>query len=148
MSLEWLLLGLRLSATIILYTFLGVAFYILWRELKQAAAQIVVPAGAVDQLRVVKAPTGQAFTAGEALPLQFVTLIGRAPENTIVVNDDGVSSRQARLYRKNGGWWLEDLGHKNGTKLNRLPLSKTTPLTHGDLIQIGNVWFRLETMTE
>jgi hypothetical protein len=43
MSLEWILLGLRLAATIILYTFLGLAFYLIWRELKQAQAQTVLP---------------------------------------------------------------------------------------------------------
>ena len=43
MSLEWILLGLRLVATVILYTFLGLAFYLIWRELKQAQAQAGLP---------------------------------------------------------------------------------------------------------
>jgi hypothetical protein len=35
-SLEWILLGLRVVAAVILYSFLGIAFYLIWRELKYA----------------------------------------------------------------------------------------------------------------
>jgi pSer/pThr/pTyr-binding forkhead associated (FHA) protein len=149
-SLDWILLGLRLLATIILYIFLGLAFYLIWRDLKQAQDQqsVVSPPQATDQLRVIAAAEGQPLVAGQTLPLQPAILLGRNPENTIVINDANALTDQVRLSQKNGVWWLEDLGGENGTRLNHLPLSKPTPLSNGDIIEIGEVCFRLETTVQ
>jgi pSer/pThr/pTyr-binding forkhead associated (FHA) protein len=145
MNLEWILLGFRILATIILYTFLGLAFYIIWRDLKRAGAKIDSQSEGVHQLRVTVAPDNNTLVVGDTLPLQPITLLGRAPENTIVIRQVAVSARHARLSWENGGWWLEDLGSRNGTTLNELPLSKPTPLTDGDIIGIGETQFLLET---
>ena len=145
MSLEWILLGLRILATVILYTFLGVAFYIIWRELKQLESQAKSYPRPAYQLRVVAATEDQPLAVGETLPLQPITVLGRAAENTIVVTDDSASSAHARLHREDGVWWLEDLGSRTGTMLNDSPLSQPTPLTEGDIIGIGNLRFMLES---
>jgi hypothetical protein len=139
-SLEWILLGLRLVAAVILYSFLGIAFYLIWRELKQAAA----PPQLKYQLRVLAANGNEAWGVGEALPLQPVTLLGRDAKNTIVLHDASASARHACLSQTGGGWWLENLDSNNGTTLNELPLSKPTPLTEGDIIGIGSLRFKLE----
>jgi len=39
MNFDWILLGLRILATIILYAFLGVAFYIIWQDLKKESKE-------------------------------------------------------------------------------------------------------------
>jgi pSer/pThr/pTyr-binding forkhead associated (FHA) protein len=149
-SLDWILLGLRLLATIILYIFLGIAFYLIWRDLKQAQDQqfVVPPPRATDQLRVIAAAEGQPLVVGQALPLRPEMLLGRGPENAIVVNEANTLTDQVRLSQKNGVWWLEDLGSEKGTRLNNLPLSKPTPLSNGDIIEMGQVCFRLETVAE
>ena len=145
MSLEWILLGLRVLATMVLYTFLGVAFYIIWRELKQLESQTTPQAQTSYQLRVLAAAEDQSLAVGETLPLQPITVLGRADENTIVLKDGSASTVHARLRRENGVWWLEDLGSRTGTMLNELPLSKPTPLSEGDVIGIGKLRLRLET---
>jgi pSer/pThr/pTyr-binding forkhead associated (FHA) protein len=147
-SLDWILLGLRILATVILYSFLGLAFYIIWRDLKSTEAQMSRQPELSHQLRVLAPTEDQSLLAGELLPLQPVTLVGRDPDSTIVLNDTSASVRHARISREGGIWWLEDLGSRNGTLLNDLPLSKPTHLTDGDIIGIGNVRFRLETVTE
>ena len=143
-SLDWILLGLRLLSTAILYAFLGFAFYIIWRDLKQANPTNVRAEVALCQLRVVTAGDEQLLKTGQLLPLQPVTILGQDPNNTIVINDTAASNRHARISRENGGWWLEDLGSKNGTMLNELPASKPTTLVNGDVIGIGQVRFRVE----
>ncbi len=148
MNLDWTLLGLRLLATVILYSFLALAFYIIWRDLKQAQAQTIAPPQATDQLRVVAAAKGQPLVVGQTLPLQSAVLLGCDPENTVVVNDAAMLTRYARLSRKNGVWWLEDLGEQNGIRLNNSPLSEPTPLSNGDIIELSNVCFRLEIKDE
>jgi pSer/pThr/pTyr-binding forkhead associated (FHA) protein len=144
-SLDWILLGLRVLSTLILYSFLGVAFFVIWRDLRVTESQrISVDSATTDQLRVIIAGD-ESLAVGMALPLQPVTLLGRAPENTIVLADDSISVRHARLSRRNGAWWLEDLGGQGGTVLNRLVLSKPTAVVHGDIIEVGSFCFRLET---
>ena len=93
---------------------------------------------------VVAAPEDKSLVVGETLPLQPLTIVADHAENTIVLRDGSTSTRQARLRRENGVWWLEDLGSGNGTMLNELPLSKPTPLAEGDIIGIGNLRLRLE----
>jgi hypothetical protein len=144
-SLDWILLGFRVVTTIILYTFLGLAFYVIWRDLKQAERQAATELPASYQLRVVSPANDQSLVAGETIPLYPVTFLGRDPDNTIVLTDPSASGRHACLSRENGVWWLEDLGSRNGTILNDLPLTRPTPLTDNDLIGIGNLRFRLES---
>jgi pSer/pThr/pTyr-binding forkhead associated (FHA) protein len=84
----------------------------------------------------------------EIFPLQPVTLLGRDANNTIVIPDSAASARHARLSRENGVWWLEDLGSKNGTLLNELPLSRPTTIEPGDVIGIGDLRLVLEVTME
>jgi hypothetical protein len=142
-SLDWILLGLRLVTTIILYSFLGVAFYIIWRDLKQMVPdREQLPAS--HYLRVIAPVDSPAPAVNETLPLQPVTLLGRDPDNTIILNDSSASGHHARLVQENGVWWLEDLGSRNGTMLNDLKLAKPAPLAEGDVIGIGLLRLRLE----
>ncbi|MFN8453732.1 MAG: FHA domain-containing protein [Anaerolineae bacterium] len=145
MSLEWILLGLRIVATVILYTFLGVAFYIVWRSLKQAEQESLAERAPASHLRVMAVNGTRAFNVGEILPLQPVTWVGSDAQNTIVLPEATVSARHARLREARGVWWLEDLGSRSGTLLNDLPLAKPTPLADGDIIGIGAARFKLET---
>ena len=146
MSLEWTLFGLRVVAAVILYSFLGIAFYIIWRDVTAAAAsyadrpQINNVAG---HLRVVATP-GDPLTVGQIVYLNHEILLGQGPDNTIVLHDASVSAQHARLHQIDGVWWLEDLGSRHGTRLNTAPISEPTPLAEGDLIEIGRSCFRVE----
>ena len=143
LSLDWILLGLRILTTMILYTFLGVAFYIIWRDLKERVPDLnQLPVS--HHLRVIAPTVDEVLATHETLPLQPITLLGRDPDNTIVLNDTSASGRHARLIQAGGVWWLEDLGSRNGTMLNELKLAKPTPLAEGDIIGIGSLRLRLE----
>ncbi len=145
MSLEWILLGLRLLTTLILYTFLGLAFYLIWQDLKRVTGQkIRMRSDPAYHLRVMASAGEPSIVVGDMLPLQPVTVLGCAPDSTIVLGDASIAARHACLFQENGVWWLEDLGSERGTLLNDLLLSKPTTLAQGDLIGIGNVCFRFE----
>ena len=141
MSLAWFLLGLRILATIILYTFLGVAFFIVWRDLKQTAAQQNPQPASQDLLRAVADKTR---SEEQTWLLKDVTWLGRAPINTVVLEGQTIAARHACLHRQNGMWWLEDLGSPQGTRLNKSPVSQATLVAYGDEIEIGNYCLRLE----
>jgi pSer/pThr/pTyr-binding forkhead associated (FHA) protein len=77
--------------------------------------------------------------AGTTIPLndQPIT-IGRAPDSTIVLDDDYVSHHHARIAPDAKGRWLvEDLGSTNGTYVDRQRISGPTPVTTGTPIRIG-----------
>lgn len=65
--------------------------------------------------------------------------IGRAPENSIPIADGSVSSKHARLYQKDGGFFLEDLGSRNGSYVNGERVAEPRLLADGDLVRFGKV---------
>ena len=62
---------------------------------------------------------------------QAPILIGRAPECTLVLEDDFASGRHARLSLQQGTWMVEDLGSTNGTFLGRNRVQAPTPVSTG-----------------
>jgi two-component system cell cycle response regulator len=48
-----------------------------------------------------------------------------------------VSQNHARIVRRDGRLWLEDLGSTNGTYLNTKAVSAPSVLHRGDRIQVG-----------
>jgi sigma-B regulation protein RsbU (phosphoserine phosphatase) len=64
--------------------------------------------------------------------------IGRAPENRIVLTDSSVSRQHARLFSREDAWWVEDLGSKNGTKVNGNLIEGPKRLKPGDGVQVGS----------
>ena len=85
-------------------------------------------------------------------------LIGRAPECSLVLDDDYASSRHARLSPapstpdgpEHGGWQIEDLGSTNGTLLSTggrgrgEPLHGASPVAAGAVVRIGRTTLELQ----
>lgn len=91
------------------------------------------PMGAA-RLKVVEPPDRK----GQVFDVTDETKIGRASSCDIALADDSyVSQLHARLYRREGTLFIEDLGSTNGTFLNRKKLSGPVSLRRGDRIQIG-----------
>lgn len=65
------------------------------------------------------------------------TRVGRGDDNTVVLGGDSVSRQHARFFRSDEGVLFEDLGSRNGTKLNGRPLDTATWLQAGDVVEIG-----------
>jgi pSer/pThr/pTyr-binding forkhead associated (FHA) protein len=63
--------------------------------------------------------------------------MGRSQDSTIVIDDDYVSSRHARVFPRDGEWWVEDLGSTNGTYLDRTKVITPTQVKIGVPIRVG-----------
>jgi len=75
---------------------------------------------------------------GANVTLQSEMTIGRAPTCTIVISDDSyVSAVHARIHRRDGAWWVEDLGSTNGTVVNAAKITSPTALRLGDRLGVG-----------
>ena len=70
--------------------------------------------------------------------------IGRAPDSTLVLDDDYASSRHARIAPDgDGGWLVEDLGSTNGTYLGRTRITGPTKLSIGAPVRVGKTVLEL-----
>jgi hypothetical protein len=64
-------------------------------------------------------------------------VLGRAPECELLLDDTYVSQEHARLFGKNGSWYVEDLGSTNGTFVNDQKLAAPAMVQPGDRIRVG-----------
>lgn len=98
-----------------------------------------VPKGAPGRLKVME-PTehrGKAFELGDELT------VGRAAGCQIRIDDTYASQLHARVFRRDGQFFVEDLGSTNGTYLNRRgtqnkeKVAGPLALRTGDRLMIG-----------
>jgi len=64
--------------------------------------------------------------------------LGRAEENDIVLSGDLVSRRHARFHVKGDLLQVEDLGSRNGTRLNGRQLTGMADVSPGDTVTVGD----------
>jgi len=82
-----------------------------------------------------------AFLGAEG-PVQEVRLaqrtrIGRDAGQDFAIPDRGASKEHAVIVQKDGGFWIEDAGSRNGTFVNRKKLEQPHALVEGDELIIG-----------
>ena len=156
----------RLGFLALLWGFVIITVLVLRRDLRQPSdatpgvrptrARAAASSRAPKRARApkpVKAPKVKGSTlvvtegplAGTAIPLtgEQVT-IGRAPDSTIVVDDDYASSRHARIYAAEGAWLVEDLGSTNGTWIDRTRITSPTVLPVGAPLRVGRTTLQLQ----
>ncbi|MBN4049442.1 diguanylate cyclase [bacterium AH-315-N03] len=96
-----------------------------------------------DFKQVLKSPS-QAFlmvlagtnTGHMQKVIESVT-VGRSVNADLRIVDDGASRFHARVFTEDGTTYVEDMGSKNGTRVNGEIVKKRIALRDGDKIQIG-----------
>ena len=74
----------------------------------------------------------------QSFPLQKERMtIGRSRKSDIFLSDQWLSRHHAEIRRGPDGFYLVDLGSKNGTLLNGTPLGEQHRLRSGDVITLG-----------
>lgn len=82
---------------------------------------------------------------GSAYPIGNEITLGRAVTCAIGMPDDTfVSQLHARVFRRDGEVWVEDLGSTNGTHVNGARLTAAQMLMVGDRLQIGSTIFEAQ----
>ncbi len=146
----------------ILYLFFLRVLRAVWVETREpkAAPPVAVPVAAPAAHPAAGAPTaagqpGAGIGNGAVGPEKLVVLspddmkgtefpvggemtVGRAGGCAILLSADTfVSQLHARLFRRDGGLFVEDLGSTNGTFLNGKKVSAPVSVRKGDKIQFG-----------
>ena len=150
MNVEWVLLVLRALAIAVLYGFLAVVVYVIWRDLRSAVRDVPgerqgTTASDLSGRLCVVTDDDDPLPAGGVFVLSSPLTIGRASDNHIVLTDDLVSLRHARIDQRDEEWWLTDLDSRNGTRLNDVIITRPVPLADGDIVSIGPVRLRFES---
>jgi len=115
-----------------------------WTEVKGPSSTVARPtAGARRASPVRRRGTPRLVVVepkdrkGRSYDLRDEQTVGRAAGCQITLDDTYVSQLHARVFNKDGGWFVEDLGSTNGTYLNAKRVSGALALKRGDRIKIG-----------
>lgn len=82
---------------------------------------------------------------GVEYALADFNILGRSPDSSIRLQDNGVSRQHATIRRDGGLYWISDLGSANGSFVNDVAITTARALRHGDRIQLGTCLFAFET---
>jgi len=146
---------LRYSLLLLLYLFILRLFMHMLKDLRDAGreqvsverAGIAAPAEPTVEttsawspgtglLKVIQGIEGF-FPPGHMFTLNGQLTIGRSSENDIAINNPFVSGQHVRIVFKDAGYYLEDLGSRNGTLVNGVRVKKPVLLAEGDQVRIG-----------
>jgi len=143
MTAELVLLIFRVVSGLLLLAFLGGLAWLIYRDMQITAAAIAEQERPYGRLRIIanEAENPPVNTTYALLP---ITSIGRAASNTIVLPDGYASAEHALIIRRQGQWWLEDQGSRNGTLLNEVVVQKAGVISAGDVIAVGGTLLKLE----
>jgi pSer/pThr/pTyr-binding forkhead associated (FHA) protein len=89
--------------------------------------------GGAAQLVIVESPEQR----GQAFPLADELTVGRGGGCAVALRDRMVSQLHARIFRRDGQLFVEDLGSTNGTLLNGKKVSAAVAMRKGDRLQVG-----------
>ncbi|MCB8941186.1 MAG: FHA domain-containing protein [Ardenticatenaceae bacterium] len=143
MSAELLLLIFRILSGLLLLGFLGSIAWLIYRDMQVTASALAEQERPYGRLRII-ANEVEHPAVDSTYPLLPITSIGRAASNNIVLPDGFASAEHALITRREGKWWLEDRGSRNGTLLNDVVLEGTAVISAGDVIAVGGTVLKLE----
>jgi pSer/pThr/pTyr-binding forkhead associated (FHA) protein len=147
---------LKIFLLVLLYLFFLRVLRAVWTEVNpEAQTEATAPGGKAKsrppraarrpalggrpQLRVVE----PANLRGQSYPLDSEVTLGRAAGCHVPLDDAYASQVHARVFQRDGQWYIEDLGSTNGTYLNRRRVAAPMVMKRRDRLQIGNTVLEL-----
>ena len=146
--------------TVLKVVFLALLYFFIYRAIRSVTADLRTQPAAPAQPRAARQDSARAAaraktprtlvilnekgSKSETHPLNGDQLqIGRADACQVKVTDTYVSQFHARIYPRDGSWYVEDLGSTNGTYLNQRRLTGPAELRAGDRLRVGKTSMEL-----
>ena len=141
-----LLRALEIIVVVLIWLFFLRVIRAVWVEIRppkvRAADATGDQGGRRDRQFHLKVIEPQA-SRGQLYNLTDEITVGRAAGCGVHVEDAYTSNLHARVYRRDGAIWVEDLGSTNGTWVNAEKINGPTRLGRGDLLQVGGTVFEM-----
>ena len=137
------------------YGLFALLFLFVWRSMRWVVRGLTVDATPASGRRGAKGSEAPAAPQPTTLivhphegKLRTVRLdtsmvVGRAPDCELRLDDTYLSAQHARIFGKNGAWYVEDLGSTNGTFVNEQKLLAPAMVQPGDKIRLGQTTMEL-----
>ena len=149
-----LLTILKFCFLAVLYLFFFRVLRAVWAELRGPASAPAAPVAAPGRAAAPRAQWGSrngtrlrvvepADARGRTYELGEELTLGRAGGCQVTIDDTYVSQLHARLFRREGQYYVEDLGSTNGTYLNRRKVTAPIAIRKGDRLQVGKTVLEL-----
>ncbi len=140
--------------SVLKYALLALVYLFIWRALRIVARELRAPAPEAGGARAARprpeprAPRSLVVRAADGKRLAARKLdgpiqIGRGPACDLRVEDAYVSNVHARIFPREGGWYVEDLGSTNGTFVNEERIAAPAPVRAGDRVRVGTTLIEL-----
>jgi pSer/pThr/pTyr-binding forkhead associated (FHA) protein len=147
--------------SVLKYALVVLLYFFVYRAIRSVAVDVSGRRrGANSQTRTPAAPSAARQSRGGRAPTQVVVHdggggratpiklrdqveIGRGDRCAIRLQDTYVSQVHARLYPKDGAWYVEDLGSTNGTLLNDHKVQAPVEVHAGDVLKLGKTVLEL-----
>src|SRR5581483_2730539 len=65
------------------------------------------------------------------------TVIGRGAQCDLIIDDASLSRRHCRVFRSGDSFVIEDLGSRNGTRVDGAVISFAVPLREGSIVHLA-----------
>ena len=127
---------------IILYSIIYYALKIMYKDVKGGKKK-KAPGKKAHGLEVLKTISDGTLGIGSVIPVTSTISIGRREDNSIVLNNQFVSSYHAKIYVKNNDFYLEDLASTNGTFINDSKVEGRVRLKVNDQVRMGSTVFKV-----
>ena len=145
---EALLTILKFFLVALVYLFFFRVLRAVWAEVAAAPRAATAPAGAAAPSRPARPQPQTAKPArlkiiepaegrGAQFDLGDELTVGRADGCRIRLDDSFTSQLHARVFSRDGQFFVEDLGSTNGTFVNGSKITSPSPLRRGDRLKIG-----------
>jgi len=152
-----------LAITILKVAFLGLLYFFIYRAFRSVTIGLRIPVakapgplpGALPQARAIRGPArkgpppssievvDEGGAKVQTLALSGTIQVGRAEACQVRCSDTFVSAFHARLFSRDGSWFVEDLGSTNGTFLNAERINAPAEIRAGDRVVVGRTTLEL-----
>ncbi len=139
----------RLIGLVFTGFFVIILFYIIIRSLllmSRDMGQVSDEEGRVLKLKVLSSGNLNKLKKGTIISVMNEVTFGRKEDNTLVLEDPYISSYHFKIFPKDDRFVIEDLESTNGTLLNDEKLTMKTYLRKEDLIRVGNLSLKVQSL--
>ena len=148
------------ALTVLKVAFLALLYFFVYRAIRSVALDLRTAGPAAPAPGRPSAPRQSATSAKSKPPRSILVTdergakimtkgldgsvqIGRGESCHVKLSDTYVSTAHARIFDKNGSWYVEDLGSTNGTYLNQRRITAPAEVHAGDRVKVGKTTLEL-----